>query len=65
MKINTGVQVILWCCHRNVKGCKVGITDDIYEAHRSDGLRCYDIPTKFHEDWIGHSGNIKVITLTI
>jgi hypothetical protein len=23
----------------------------VYEARRSDGLRCYDIRTKFHKDW--------------
>jgi hypothetical protein len=37
----------------------------IYELHRWDGLRSYDLNTKFHEDWFGHSGNIKVITSTI
>jgi hypothetical protein len=38
----------------------------MYEIHRSDNLRCHDIHTKFHEDWFGHSGNIKaIITLTV
>lgn len=37
----------------------------IYEIHRRDGNRRHNILTKFHEDWFGHSGNIKVITSTI
>jgi hypothetical protein len=37
----------------------------IYELHRWDSLRRHDIHTKFHEDWFGHSGNIKVIASTI
>jgi hypothetical protein len=41
------------------------LTGMIYEVHRSDGLKRHDIRTKFHEDWFGHSGNIKVITWTI
>jgi hypothetical protein len=37
----------------------------IYETHRWDGLRWDDMHTKFHEDWLGHSSNIKVITSTV
>jgi uncharacterized protein involved in cysteine biosynthesis len=37
----------------------------IYEVQRSDGLRWHDIHTKFHDDWLGHLGNIKVIISTI
>jgi hypothetical protein len=46
--------------------CIVGITD--WEWFRkypvemaSDGITY----NKFHEDWFGHSGNIKVITSTV
>jgi hypothetical protein len=27
----------------------------IYEVRRWDGLRCHDIHTKFHKDWLSHS----------
>jgi hypothetical protein len=37
----------------------------IYEVRCLDGLRRHDVRTEFHEDWLGHSGNIKVITSTI
>jgi hypothetical protein len=44
----------------------VGITDgsDLW-SKCWDGLRWHDMYTKFHEDWFGYSGNIKVITLTV
>jgi hypothetical protein len=37
----------------------------IYEVHRWDGLRWHDKRTKFHEDWFGLIGNIKVTSSTI
>jgi hypothetical protein len=37
----------------------------IYEAHRWDILKWHDINTKFHEDCLWHSGNMKVIASTI
>jgi hypothetical protein len=37
----------------------------IYEAHYLDGPRWHDMYTMLHEEWLGHSGNIKVITSTI
>jgi hypothetical protein len=27
----------------------------IYKVRRSDGLRCHDVHTKFHEDWFRYS----------
>jgi hypothetical protein len=36
-----------------------------YEVHSWDGLRWYDMRTKFREDWFGHSGSIKGITSAI
>jgi hypothetical protein len=27
----------------------------IYEVRRWDGLRCHDLHTKFHKDWVRHS----------
>jgi hypothetical protein len=36
----------------------------IYEEHSWESLRWSDTHTKFHEDWLGNSGNIKVITPT-
>jgi hypothetical protein len=41
------------------------LTEVIYEVHRSDNLRWHDISTVCHEDWFGHSGNIKAIILTV
>jgi hypothetical protein len=37
----------------------------IYEVRRWDGLRCHDTHSKFRDDWVGHTGNIKVKTSTI
>jgi hypothetical protein len=37
---------------------------EIYEVSPLAGLRWHDISTKFHEVWLGHSGNMKVITST-
>jgi hypothetical protein len=37
----------------------------IYEVHHWDDFRWHDIFARFYEDWFGHSGNIKVITLTV
>jgi hypothetical protein len=37
----------------------------IYEVHRWDGLTWHNIHIEFHENWFGHSGSIKVITLII
>jgi hypothetical protein len=37
----------------------------IYEVRCGDGHRWHDISTKFHNDILRHSGNIKVITTTI
>jgi hypothetical protein len=31
----------------------------IYDIHRWDELRLHYMHTKIHEDWFGHSGNIK------
>jgi hypothetical protein len=41
------------------------LTGLIYEVYRRDGLRWHGMHTKFHEDFFGHSSNIKVITRTI
>jgi hypothetical protein len=27
----------------------------VYEAYRLNGLRCHDVYTKFHKDWLIHS----------
>jgi hypothetical protein len=40
-------------------------TELIYEVHCRYGLTCYNIYTKFHEDWLGYSGNIKAIISTM
>jgi hypothetical protein len=37
----------------------------IYELRRWGGLRWHDLHTKFHDDWIWHSSNTKVITSKI
>jgi hypothetical protein len=37
----------------------------IYEVHRLDDLRWYDVHTKFHEDCFGHLSNINIIMASI
>jgi hypothetical protein len=56
MNIDIDIQAILRFCLRNLRGCNVGIADgSIYELRIWDGVRCYDIHTKFHKDWFWHS----------
>jgi hypothetical protein len=44
---------------QNFGGCNAGITDG------SDLWRTTFRWTQFHEEWLGHSGNVEVITSTI
>jgi hypothetical protein len=37
------------------------LIEAIYEVRRCDGFKCYDIHTKFPQDWVSRSSNIKVL----
>jgi hypothetical protein len=66
IKIDKGIQAILKFCLSNLNDCNVGITDEeIYDVHRSNGLRWHDIRTKFYDDRLRHLSNIMEITATI
>jgi hypothetical protein len=59
------VYLMKWIIEYSLRGFSVGITDGIYEVSSRGALRWHDIHVKFHEDWRGHSRNIKIITSKI
>jgi hypothetical protein len=60
-KIGTGVQAILRCCLRNLRGCNVGITDgrDLWIMPLRWAQVPWYIRTKFHKDWFRHSKVVR------
>jgi hypothetical protein len=66
LQIIMGVQVILKFCLSNLKGCKVGITDerDLWRKQLKWAQVAW-YSTKFYDDQFRHLSNIRVITAII